>query len=642
MTVAGLEERLGERERLIGAREAARLGTVFGALVLVAALGADRGGYWPTAWGWTALAVLWPAGIAVVLRPPRLRPLDIAFVGLLLAFCGWMLLSSLWSSATAPFLEGERALVYVGLATLAIVVVSARTHRSLLGGVTAAIVLVSTYSLATRLFPERLGRFDAIAGYRLSVPVGYWNALGIFAAMGVLLAFGFAVRGLQPIARAVAGASTVPLTATLYFTYSRGAWVALAFGALAMLALDTRRLQLLGAFLLIAPPAAVGVWLASRFEALTNRGSTLAAASPDGHRLALLLAFLSICAIAATVVLSSLAKRLKPQRTARMVLGIAIIGAVVGLLLGIFARYGSPSTLARRAYDSFSAPAPAIPTNLNKRLFVLSGGQRVPQWKVAWHDFKAHPWLGSGAGSYHAYWLQRRPIAAPVLDAHSLYLETLAEMGPVGLALVVGALLMPIIAAVRTRHRSLVAPAFGTYCAYMLHAGVDWDWEMLAVTAVAVLVGAALLGVARPDDARPMSITARGALVIACAGASAFAFVGLLSNTALANSRNATAAERWRAAASDARKAIRWAPWSSAGWQQLGEVQLQQGQLEDARSSFRKGLAKSPDNWELWLDLAFASSGQARHQAALQALRLDPLAPEIAQVRAGLGLGAGG
>ncbi|TML65650.1 MAG: hypothetical protein E6G14_16150 [Actinobacteria bacterium] len=416
------------------------------------------------------------------------------------------------------------------MATLAVVVASARTHRSLLGGVTAAIVLVSTYSLATRLFPERLGRFDAIAGYRLSVPVGYWNALGIFAAMGVLLAFGFAVRGLQPIARAVAGASTVPLTATLYFTYSRGAWVALAFGALAMLALDTRRLQLLGAFLLIAPPAAVGVWLASRFEALTNRGSTLAAASPDGHRLALLLAFLSICAIAATVVLSSLAKRLKPQRTARMVLGIAIIGAVVGLLLGIFARYGSPSTLARRAYDSFSAPAPAIPTNLNKRLFVLSGGQRVPQWKVAWHDVKAHPWLGSGAGSYHAYWLQRRPIAAPVLDAHSLYLETLAEMGPVGLALVVGALLMPIIAAVRTRHRSLVAPAFGTYCAYLLHAGVDWDWEMLAVTAVAVLVGAALLGVARPDDARPLSITARGALVIACAGASAFAFVGLLPN----------------------------------------------------------------------------------------------------------------
>ena len=52
---------------------------------------------------------------------------------------------------------------------------------TLLVGLWAAVTVVSGYALATRLFPERLGVFDAISGYRLSDPVGYWNAFGILA-----------------------------------------------------------------------------------------------------------------------------------------------------------------------------------------------------------------------------------------------------------------------------------------------------------------------------------------------------------------------------------------------------------------------------------------------------------------------------
>ena len=45
------------------------------------------------------------------------------------------------------------------------------------------------YGLATRLFPDRFERFDdPFNTYRLAEPLGYWNALGLLATVGVLLA----------------------------------------------------------------------------------------------------------------------------------------------------------------------------------------------------------------------------------------------------------------------------------------------------------------------------------------------------------------------------------------------------------------------------------------------------------------------
>ncbi|HYT50946.1 MAG TPA: hypothetical protein VEL10_01935 [Gaiellaceae bacterium] len=48
---------------------------------------------------------------------------------------------------------------------------------------------------------------------------------------------------------------------------------------------------------------------------------------------------------------------------------------------------------------------------------------------------------------------------AKVRDAHSLYVETLAELGPIGLALLSAALVVPLVAAVRARRHPLSVPA---------------------------------------------------------------------------------------------------------------------------------------------------------------------------------------
>ena len=126
------------------------------------------------------------------------------------------------------------------------------------------------------------------------------------------------------------------------------------------------------------------------------------------------------------------------------------------------------------------------------------------------------------------------------------------------------------------------------------------------------------------------------ALVLAIAALSLVATVG---NNALASGASAANEHRWRESEADARKAMTWMPWSSDPWQMAGEAQLAQHRIAEARRSFRKAISKDRRDWELWVDLALASPQPARRQAALVALRLNPLSPEINLSRPLLGLG---
>jgi len=73
------------------------------------------------------------------------------------------------------------------------------------------------------------------------------------------------------------------------------------------------------------------------------------------------------------------------------------------------------------------------------------GSGRLDLWSAAWHGVHEHPWLGLGAGNFQAHaldLLQSTPgvdTAANYVAAgrvvHNAYLETLVELGPVGLAL---------------------------------------------------------------------------------------------------------------------------------------------------------------------------------------------------------------
>lgn len=608
-------------------------------------LAAASGGYFPPAWGWTAVALCWVGGLALALRSViRIAPLEVIALAGLGGLAAWTAASLTWSPAAGPtVLELERTLVYWAVLLAAAVMARSGSYRALLAGTWAAIALVACYALLTRLFPDRLVVVHTIANNRLSEPVGYWNALGLLSALGAVLALGLVAHARATALRALAASSLIPLALTLYFTFSRGAWVALAVGLVAAIALDSRRLRFAVALGTAAPFAAAAVAFASRSEALTALTADAEAAAEDGRRVFAAAVALAITAGLATVGAALLDRRVWIGERGRRAAGWALAAGLALVIAAVLARLGGPAQAARDAWTSFTAPP--VPTtsltSLNERLFTLSGTWRIDLWRTALAEYREHPALGAGAGTYERAWLERRPASVNVRDSHSLYLEALAELGPLGLGLIAAALIPALVAAVRARTRRLVPAAFGAYLAFLVHAGVDWDWEVPAVTTAALFCGAACLLAARGVRSTPAALSprARGAALAAVLAVAALSSVGLASHRAVAAGSDAVADERLAEARDRARAAARWAPWSAEPWRLLGEAQLWEGRLAEARASFREAIARDPGDWELWLDLALASERpEARRQAALRALELNPLSAEIDAVRPALGL----
>jgi hypothetical protein len=618
-----------------------RLFWPFATTVALIVLAAENGGYYATTWNWGALIIAWVAAAALVTSEVvKLSRLELVTIVALFALTGWVALSGFWTaSLPSTMLEIQRDVLYPVGVLAAAAVFGKQSSRRLLGAVCVAIALVSWYALATRIFPDRVGTFDPISGYRLFRPIGYWNGLGLYAAMGTLLALGFAARGRHLITRLLAAASLVLLASTLYFTYSRGAWIAFGTGFVVVIALDARRLQLVTTALVVAPAPIVAVLVASRLRGLTHTDSPLSRATHDGHRLALVLVVLAALGIVLRLAQDRVAAHLTARPGVRRAYAGALLLALAAAFSLVVARYGSPQAIARNGWSQFTTHAPkSRGTNLNTRLFSLSSNGRTIQWHHAWRDARAHPLLGSGAGTYEIWYLRHRTNSAKVRDAHSLYLEVLAEVGPIGLSLLLLALLTPLVAAVRSRRRPMTAIATGAYVAFLVHAGVDWDWEITAVTLAGLLCGVALLIGARSEQNPLRLARARYALVALSAAVAVFSMVGLFGNIPASAAEEAIGAGNWSRAGAEARSSIRWAPWSADGWRRRGQAELAQNHLAAARRDLRTAIGKDPQNWDRWFDLALATKGVTQRRALDRALALNPHSPEIAEFVAGVGL----
>jgi hypothetical protein len=173
----------------------------------------------------------------------------------------------------------------------------------------------------------------------------------------------------------------------------------------------------------------------------------------------------------------------------------------------------------------------------------------------------------------------------------------------------------------------------GAYVAFLVHAGVDWDWEMTAVTMAALACGVALLLAARGAEALPLGRPVRIVGVAVTALVACVALVGYAGNRAEASAADALDASQLHAAADDARQARRWEPWSAEPWRLLGESQLQAGEVVQARASFLRGLEEDRGSWELWLDLGLASQGRERALALAHVAALNPLSTELRELR---------
>jgi O-antigen ligase len=362
-----------------------------------------------------------------------------------------------------------------------------------------------------------------------------------------------------------------------------------------------------------------GGLLAARSGELTDAPSSLDAAAHEGHRLALALLLLACVAMLAPLVVDGVAPKLPrlPHLPPRAVAALAAAAIVCGALAAV--------TVGGKAYDAFRTPTPFGQTGLRSHLFSLSGHDRTTYWRVALNDYRDHPALGSGAGTYDLYWTRDRPFGAGARDAHSLYVETLAELGPLGLALLLAALAAPFTAVRFARDRPLVPALAGAYAVYLIHAAADWDWEIPTLTLTALVCGA-LLAV---SDPRPVRVRARPLLIGAAVAVAAAAVAVQRGNDAAASASALLGDGRNREAVQAAERASRWAPWAAEPWRVRADADRALGDMQAARRSAGTSIAKDPRDWTGWFQLAYLTTG-AEHAAAVARVReLNPLAPPL-------------
>lgn len=503
---------------------------------LVALLAYDRGGYYYGAWpggylgvwrvvialsGLAAIGVL--AGTRGELRLSRPALAAGGAMGLLWA---WTAASWLWSDDRASTATDIRfLLVYV--AALGALILGAAGGRAVpvALGALAGITAVASYTLATRLYPGVFGMFTSGSQFgRLYQPIGYWNALGAYASVGVLLALGFAARG-GMVVRMLAAAALLPLAPVVYLTFSRGALISLVVGLVVMVALDRRRLQLIAA-MAAGSVGAVGAILAVHAHpALTIFQRQFGPQRTQGAQTAARLVALVPLTLGAAALFAGLEARISvPARVRTLAGACVVLTACLAVAAGVH-RYGSPVGPVRDAISTFNKPAPTFPGgDLNRRFASLSLNGRAVFWKAAWNQFTVHPLIGSGGATFHKYWMAHRPVKVLVYNAHTLELETMAELGVVGLVIVLAAIFAPIWAGIRSRAHPLAAAVTAAYVAFMVESSGDWTWQLPGATIAALACAAVAVNLG--DDRRALLLSERwrfvGALiagVIAVGGA---------------------------------------------------------------------------------------------------------------------------
>jgi hypothetical protein len=528
-------------------------------------------------------------------------------------------LSMIWADdAGRAFVAFVRATGYLGLFTLVVLSLPKSGMRAWLAGLALGLTVVSALSLGSRFDPSLLGTGDHNLGAalpaaqgRLSYPIGYWNGLAACLAAQSLLLVWFGARAATRLWRAVAvGLLPLPVLA-LYLTSSRGGFAAVVAGGLVLLVVERERVVLLaGAALGAAGGAALIVFANPRgafIDGLANQ-----AARDQGLEVGLVTLLCVVVVGAIRYLLDGplleLGRRRVPWRIAAPAL-VAVALVTVVLI--------DPEAHVHDAHNTGPGSG---------HLLSAGGSNRSRYWEAAVDAFASKPVTGIGAGNYVLYWNAHPEMALPVVNAHSLYLEMLAELGVVGLLLVLGFLAIAAVAGWKARRGNPeAAAALAVLAAGALTAGLEWTWQIPAafipaLAAVGLLTAApseALAGGALRIREGSSSAFGLGIAIIAIAWASIWAAaIVLITDLKLDASQSAAARGDLAAAADNARDAASVQPWSPEPRLQLALIDELAGDLKAGRAEAGLAIDRASGDWRPWAVAARIDARRGRLPAA--------------------------
>jgi hypothetical protein len=359
------------------------------------------------------------------------------------------------------------------------------------------------------------------------------------------------------------------------------------------------------------------------------------ASSDAGRHVALLIVAAVAATGAAWFVFEPFARKIPtPPRRAAMAAVVAVAVTVVAL-----AALSHP--VAR--IHAFSSPPvePDAPGFVQAHLTSGSGSGRWQFWAAAVDEWHSAPVIGSGAGSFAAWWAEHGSLRMFVRNAHSLYLESLGELGALGFLLVtaiwVGGCAIGAQTCRRTvgEARSSLAAATAVAVAFAVGAGLDWLWQLPAVS----LVGVSALALAHGPPARePPSRRRRGirgALAALALAVVLLELVPLLAGLALNQSRQHAQNGQPSEARDAALRARALEPWATAPLEQLALLAESQGDLLEAQQWVDAARRRNTEDWQVRLLAARIETRRGAVSAARADLRaarrLNPRSPLFAK-----------
>ncbi|MHB1390003.1 MAG: O-antigen ligase family protein [Thermoleophilia bacterium] len=473
----------------------------------------SAGGYFVVRRGYGELMVLWLLVVGLLFELQmrgRMSRRGMLQIGLFAGYVAWIMLSITWSLTPARSIdEFVRGLLYLSGFGLFYLYMSRREWLGWLGHLFIAIVaIVAIDALLGKTFPNLIDHPDPFMSNRINYPLTYWNTMALFVSMGFIIGLRVLADRMTHVALRVVYAPVMFLfLVVLWFTYSRAGLLLLAAAICLYMYLSLSRLRV------VLQAGMVSLW-AALVVAISYAGlPNMVASVPDqtlkvteGHKLALALVVFMVVAVISQVVLRRLEDRITISRQVGRRIGQVLAGGVALLLVSAVLVFtftggrGGPVTFVRNQVGGFNeserAAAIDAPT---ERLFSLKS-ERFQEYSVSLKRLRDDPLLGSGAGTWSLAWLQYRPWDIQVKDGHSWFFESLAELGVVGGALLVAFLSMFFVISIRdlrflgrTRERELYGAFFVACTAFLIHAMVDWDWEMPVISLAFFMFAGAML-----------------------------------------------------------------------------------------------------------------------------------------------------